>query len=185
MNPLFNQNKESQKNTNLETSISRVIDILLPELTKIKYSLTFHKTSILGSGILFQLFLIREPEKAIFIVPWIRTEVYSVKSLAKSVADYPRLNVASTFKDESNKEKIRLMLELVKKFDLYFLVMVPRPNSNHLYWLDKYENIPIESWKLTYRTDPKNLDRIHLPGYNDSKFVKLKQLEEILKKIIK
>ena len=183
MKKLFKTEQRKEKEKGLELLVERTINFLIPELSKIKYSVAFQKTNILGTGLLVQIFPMEDPNNTILVVPWVRPEIMTRRELSKSLADYPRLNIHSEAKTLPDNEKIKFMLDLTKKLNLYFIVIIPNKIGGGLFWLDKYTNIPKDSWKLTYRKNTKTLDRIHLPVYKHYKFVSIKELKLQLNEI--
>lgn len=183
MKPLFKQTSKKKKKPGVEESMDRVLNILLPQLSKIKYSISYQITDIMGKCVLYEIFPTNHPTDIIRVMPWVRSEVFFSKDIIKSLANYPRLNVHPLAKRLSSEGKIQYMLDIAEQLNLYFLVMIPK--SNNLYWLQKYTDIPKKCWKLTYRKNPNNLDRIHLPVYSAFEFVSLTTLKKKLDKLVK
>ena len=162
---------------------NRIIEDVLPMLKKINYKYAFHSVEELHEGMLLQVFK-KENAASILIVPWVRP--YNItKTQSKSLADYPRLAIPKQLKHDSNEDKIKKLNELCSKYQLYFLVVVQRANGDDMYWLEKYETIPLQFWKLTYRKDKDNLDRVHFTQYDKFNFLKLKELQKKLNSIFK
>lgn len=179
MKPLFifeTPNKKISSNSLLK---ERIETILIPKLKK-DFKVHLHNIEEFGKTDILE---IQKSKSSILIIPWVRPHMPG--KTIKALADYPRLNIPEGKRDIKNNEKIKVMMELVKTYHLYFLVVLDKPNDEGLYWLSKYEDIPQEYWKLTYRNKVKTPDRIHFPKYPQTGFVKLNELRKQLNKACK
>lgn len=173
--PLIIEETKKERSGN-DTLVDRVNDNLIPLLTSLGYKTEIHSIDEVGAAIILR---ITKNKKSVFVIPWIRPYLPG-KTISKTVADYPRLNIQKSLKNEKDEVKIKTMFDNLKKYNVYFLVMLQKPSNLDMYWFDRYDNIPIEYWKTTYREKGKPLDRIHFPNYNVYQFVKLDKFKNKL-----
>jgi hypothetical protein len=149
-----------------------------------KIGYDFNETSIpdLDMGLTIKIFQKNvNSKKSIYVVPWVR--LIQSRPNAKTLANYPRLNIPKNLQNIQDSSKIKKLLKLCKEENLYFLVILPTYHGPY-FWLEKYSTIPIEHWKLTYRKNPNNQDRIYLSNGNEYfEFVKKEELQKKLNKI--
>jgi hypothetical protein len=173
MKPLFifeTPEKQVSSNSLLR---ERIETTLIPKLKKLKFKVNLHTIEEFGRTDILE---IKEGKRTILTIPWVRPHMPGKP--AKALADYPRLNIPEGKRIIVDKQKVRAMRQLVKKYNMYFLVVLDKPNDEELYWLGKYEDIPEEFWKLTYRKKDKKLDRIHFPKFPQTGFVRAKQFRK-------
>jgi hypothetical protein len=182
METLFKFETEGKQKSSTNVLVDRIFDNLIPNLNSKKTPTTIIKLEDFGDTPILQ---INMGTKSILTIPWIRPYLPN-KTLSKALLDYPRLNVLKVARDCDRKEdKISNMLRLVKKYQMYFLVMLQKPNGADLYWLEKYENIPVKYWKLTSRRKKEGLGRIIFPGYVKYNFIRIEKLKKQINAIIK
>jgi hypothetical protein len=182
MKPLFTfETPKRQKS--VDEVADKILESVLPKFKSTNYKAELHDAPEIGSGILIYL-TSKAKGSSILIVPWIRP-YRAGETTVKALSDYPRLNVRKDFISMSDHVKLTEMWYIAKKYQLYFLVILQKPNDRDLYWLEKYENIPENYWKLTYRLKKEKLDRIHFPGYEDYDFQNFEELKKKISKIFK
>ncbi len=159
--------------------LDRINSVLIPTLSELGYISSVIYIKEFGTTPLLQVQK-NNKGKVILIVPWIRP-FSTNKNETRVLNDYPRLNVSKQLKNSSDDEKIHGMISLVNKYHLYFLVVMQKTES--LYWVDLYENIPLDFWKTTYRKKGMSKDRIHFPNYRRFNFVKKEEFKKQLNKL--
>jgi len=182
MKPLFIFETPKVKSSS-NILLDRINDILIPKL----FTLGFNSSVIYIKefGVTPILQIQRRTGKSkniVFVVPWIRP-FSTNKTEVRVLNDYPRLNVRKRLKMASDKEKTEGMFSLVQKYRLHFMVVMQK--HENLYWIDRYDNIPKEYWKTTYRKKNLPKDRIHFPDYKNFEFVKESDLKSKLNEITK
>lgn len=162
------------------------IEDYLPVFKKIGYPFRYTQLETIGAGTLIRIHPDVDSSYHILTIPWVRNISIGQKDAVKQLSDYPRLNLPKAMQKGNERERVEGMLKLVTSFNLYFLVILPRPLSGDLFWLDKYSTIPKENWALTYRKSPSILDRLHVVSFSSPTFLSLRdlklQLNEIFKK---
>jgi hypothetical protein len=182
MKPLFIFETPKKKKS-IDAAIERVSEYVKKISKSLNYNIELIQIEEIGLRVLLKVSL-KNKMKSILIVPWLRPYTFG-RTTVKIVADYPRLNISKKFKGKANEDKLIGMQEIVKKFDLCFLVILQKSNGNDLYWLDWYSDIPKEYWELTYRKKETGLDRIHFPNYTRYDFQTVEGLKAKLNKIFK
>jgi hypothetical protein len=182
MKPLFTfETPKRQKS--VDEVADKILESVLPKFKSTNYKAELHDAPEIGSGVLIYL-TSKSIKRSLLIVPWIRP-YRAGETTVKALSDYPRLNVHKGCIHLSEEKKLIVMKQLVKKYQLYFLVILQKPNDRDLYWLERYENIPFNYWKLTYRLKKDKLDRIHFPGYEEYDFQNFEELKKKISKIFK
>jgi len=182
MKPLFVFETPTNKTSSVVVLEKKIEDVVLPALQTIKYKYAFQSVEELHEGLLLQITK-RKSNFSILVVPWVRTAKMGL-SVSKTLSDYPRLAVPKQLKHLPNEEKLERLQNLSTTYQLYFLVVLQRTNREDLFWLARYDSIPTEYWKMTYRTDKNVLDRVHFTEYDKYNFVSLKDLQKQLNSIL-
>lgn len=175
MEPFFkNQNKKN------------LIEYFYDEFNSMGYSFqNISNPEHIGAKQVIKIFPKGKESNFISVIPWIRGISTGQQGLIEQLADYPRLNITKDVRKKPEEERISSMMSLCKIYNLYFLVVLPRPFGKDQFWLERYTKIPEDKWKLTYRRDRNDLDRIHLPVYDNYDFMSLDKLKVKLDKILK
>lgn len=184
LNKLFEDEEEKSNESTLSLNKRRIQEILEPILVGTGIEFDFAEKEA-GEGVGIKLYTRKEPDNQISVIPWVRPISMTIRETVRNLGNYPRLNVIKEAKTFPDEEKIPYMIRMTKKMDLYFLIILPRATGAPLLWLDRYDSIPIAKWKLTYRKDPKVLDRITLTKYKEPKFFTIKQVKEQILNILK
>lgn len=142
------------------------------------WSTVHPRTMLKQSGMYLEIWPQYNPKYKIVVMPFV---VESTKP--KHLGNRPRFNL--------NPEYVRILNEtshknihskLVHHFffvlDLHFLIVT----KTGMFWLEKYNNIPYEKYYMTYRNDPKVLDRIAVKAEVQQKgvFRSVKHLRDAL-----
>ena len=181
MKPLFIFETPEKAKSSTGILLDRISETLIPLLEGLSFKCEIHTIPELGATPLLN---IRKGTKNILVIPWIRPYSNN-KTLSRTLNDYPRLNILSKYKKETDENKINKMQGITKSYKLHFLVMLIKQDENDLFWFDSYQNIPSQYWKTTYREKGKPKDRIHFPDYKDHTFIKKLELKNKLLKYIK
>jgi len=182
MKPLFIFETPTNKISSVVLLEDRITEAILPVLKKMNYVYAFQTVEELHAGMLLQIHK-KKSALSILVVPWVRP-ANVLKSVNKTLSDYPRLAIPKQLKHLTDEEKIKKLKELSTTYQLYFLVVLQRANGEDLYWLERYDTIPLQYWKLTYRKDKNVLNRVHFTEYDKYNFVKLKDLQKQLNSIL-
>ena len=182
MKPLFIFETPEKSKSSAGILLDRISDHLLPLLIEQGFKCEIHTIPALG---MTPFIKVTRNKKSVLILPWVRSYSTS-KTITRILNDYPRLNILPKYKNENDETKIKAMYDLVCKYRLHFLVMLVKQGGVHtLFWLDSYENIPIEHWKTTYREKDKPKDRIHFPSFDNQEFFKKGELKNKLLKYMR
>lgn len=182
LKPLFPQ--EEKEKSGVKVLENRTLKELVPKLHSVGYEVLEEKVSDSFKMKGLKIFSKKHPERSMFVLPWIRGMTYSFKDTEKTLADYPRLNIPNAFLHLPEEVKIQKMFDFVKKNDYFFLIMLPKAEGKDLFWLERYDSIPVKYWKLTYRRKDKTLDRVYFTK-RDYNFVYLPVLKSQISKILK
>lgn len=179
MEPLFIFETPEKSKSSAGILLDRISDHLLPLLHEQGFKCEIHTIPALGTTPFVK---VTKNKKSVLILPWVRPYSTS-KTISRILNDYPRLNILSKYKNETDENKIKAMYDVVCKYKLHFLVMLVKQGGVHtLFWLDSYQNIPVEYWKTTYRVKGKPKDRIHFPAFDNQEFLKINDLRKKLLK---
>jgi hypothetical protein len=182
MNTLLGGEERKQ---NVVDAKQQIRDIVKPLFAKYGIGIAWQKSPVMNAGSVMGLYLKDIPEKKILAIPWVRPTSMTIREMNKNLGNYPRLNVSRRGRELEDDEKIPYMMKLAKKHDIYFLVVLPRTIGETLFWLERYDFPELsEKWKLTYRKDPKVLDRITLTKYKNPVFSTAKQIKQQIKSIV-
>lgn len=177
LHKLFDEEEKSSNESALSVNKRRVQDVLEPLLKGTGIEFDFAEKEA-GEGVSIKLYTRKNPDVQMSVIPWVRPVSMTIRETVRNLGNYPRLNVIKEAKTLPDEEKIPYMIRMTKRMDLYFLIILPRTTGEPLLWLDRYDSIPIKKWKLTYRKDPKVLDRITLTKFKEPKFYTIKQVKE-------
>lgn len=127
-----------------------------------------------------------ETKKYILTMQWLRPVTWPGRGVQLALDDYPRLNIPPVLHSILERDKIKATLQMMKEWDMYFLVIVPVKKINKVipeFWLGRYDEIPEENLKLNWWKTKGVATRLLLQKYNKYKFVDLKGLKTQLDKI--
>ena len=165
----------------MKNRTKKFLDVVFKD-TLIEYDFA---ESEISEGISIRLYTRKHPDNELIVIPWLRPESMTTKQLTKNLGNYPRLNITKKGRSLPDEEKIPYMLQKTKRHNVYFLIILPRTIGEPLFWLERYNDIPADKWKLTYRKDPKKKDRILLTKYKEPHFIVVKELQKQINKLLK
>ena len=102
--------------------------------------------------------------------------------MIKQLSNYPRLNIPPHLHHVDESKKVELTIAHTTLRNMYFLVILPTKKAD-LFWLDRYDSIPKECWKLNWRDDSTVTTRLLLHNFTNYNLIEIEALKIKLDKI--
>ena len=123
-------------------------------------------------------------KKMILTMNWLRPISWSKLKMIEALNDYPRLTIPKQALQVREEQKVKESIKVMTEWNMYFLVILPGRKVN-LYWLDRYDSIPLECWKLNWWGKTGISTRLLLQNFHKYELVMIDDLKLKLDKIFK